>query len=60
MRTQSSHCGCAGGREWIAPATVTYLLNRLATGYGEDGNATFILDNFDVVRHLRVHLADAY
>ena len=34
-------------REWIAHATVTYMLNALVTGYGSDAHITKLLDNFE-------------
>eukprot|EP00004_Rigifila_ramosa_P017057 TRINITY_DN410_c0_g1_i2.p1 TRINITY_DN410_c0_g1~~TRINITY_DN410_c0_g1_i2.p1 ORF type:complete len:427 (-),score=104.46 TRINITY_DN410_c0_g1_i2:69-1322(-) len=36
-------------REWISSATVAYLFYALLTGYGNNPNATFVLDNFEVL-----------
>ncbi|XP_064487468.1 carboxypeptidase B-like [Ornithodoros turicata] len=35
-------------REWISPATVTYILEELVGGYGNDNDTTKILDTFDI------------
>jgi len=35
-------------REWIAPATMCYMISKLTSGYGVDPQATSILDNFQV------------
>jgi murein tripeptide amidase MpaA len=36
-------------REWIAVTTMTYLADALARGYGSNADATFMLDNFDIL-----------
>lgn len=36
-------------REWIAVSVVTYVAETLLRGYGSNADATYILDNFDVV-----------
>jgi len=36
-------------REWISPATVLYIGNKLATGYGSDAEITRFLDSFTIV-----------
>jgi len=36
-------------REWIGPATVLYIANKLVTGYGVDSAITELLDNYDFV-----------
>lgn len=36
-------------REWITVATVTYLADQLIRGYGNNANATYVLDNFDIL-----------
>ncbi len=35
-------------REWISPATVCYVADRLASGYGVDPRITAILDEVDI------------
>ena len=34
-------------REWIAHATVTYMLSALVNGYGQDTHITTLLDNLE-------------
>lgn len=36
-------------REWITVATVTYLADFIARGYGNNANATYLLDTYDVI-----------
>jgi hypothetical protein len=36
-------------REWIGPATVLYIANKLVTGYGIEPKITALVDNFDFV-----------
>lgn len=35
-------------REWIAPASIMYVINALITGYGIDASITRLLDSFEV------------
>jgi len=34
-------------REWVSPPTVAWIFNQLVTGYGQDSEATWMLDNFE-------------
>lgn len=36
-------------REWITVAVVTYLADNLLRGYGTNTNATYLLDNYDII-----------
>jgi len=36
-------------REWIAVTTMTYLADALVRGYGSNDDATYMLDNFDIL-----------
>jgi len=39
--------GCQHAREWIAPATVMYIINELLTKYGVDDSVTKIVDEVE-------------
>ncbi len=34
-------------REWLAPTTLLYVLNELATNYGKDPTITSLVDQID-------------
>ena len=41
--------GCQHAREWVSPATVTYIAERLVTEYGSDPEVTELMDALEFI-----------
>jgi len=48
-RPEILYNGCQHAREWISPATMMYVADQLANGYGSDTRITTLLDSVEFV-----------